>query len=70
MTATQIIAEIQALPPKGKAEVLRFARSLKPERVLAGAELEVLADRLAATKDEGEAVKLREEITEGFYGGN
>lgn len=68
MTAAQIIAEIKALPPQGREEVLRFARNLEAESMLSGSDLEILAEKLAATTDREEAVRLREELTKGFYG--
>lgn len=68
MTAAQVIAEIKALPPQGREEVLRFTRNLEAERMLSGSELEVLAEKLAATTDREEALRLREELTKGFYG--
>ena len=68
MTAAQVIAEIKALPPQGKEEVLRFTRSLEAGRALSGNELGVLAEKLASASDEGEALRLREEIAAGFYG--
>ena len=68
MTAAQVIAEIQALPPKGREEVLEFTRRLEVERALSGSELEVLAEKLVATTDREEAARLREKITNGFYG--
>lgn len=68
MTAAQIIAEIKALPPQGREEVLRFTRNLEAERMLSGSELEILAEKLAASADREEAVRLREELTKGFYG--
>lgn len=68
MTATQVIAEIKALPPNGRDEVLRFTRSLDTAHTLSPDELEVLAKKLAATNDRQEAARLKEELTTGFYG--
>lgn len=68
MTAAQVIAEIKALPPNGREEVLRFTRTLEERRKLSGKELGVLAEKLASTTNEQEALRLREEITTGFYG--
>ncbi len=68
MTATQVIAEIKALPPQGKEEVLRFTRTLETGRMLSGKELGTLGEGLANATDEQEALRLREEITTGFYG--
>jgi hypothetical protein len=69
MTATQVIHDIEALPPGEQAEVIRFACRLEAERQLAGGELTALAERLAGTSDPAEAARLRAEITRGFYGG-
>jgi hypothetical protein len=69
MTATQIIKEIADLTPDEQAKVVRFAYRLDAVRQLTGEELSALAERMAATTDPVEAVKLRKEITRGFYGG-
>jgi len=68
MTAAQVIDQIKALPPNGREEVLRFTRTLEVGHMLTGAELEVLAEKLAATNDPEEASRLKEELTAGFYG--
>jgi hypothetical protein len=68
MTASQIIQEIEALPPEEQAKVVRFAYRLDAERQLTGAELSALAERMAASTDPAEAAMLRETITRGFYG--
>ncbi len=68
MTATQVIAEIKALPPQDKEEVLRFTRTLETGRMLSGKQLGVLGEELANATDDQEALRLREEITTGFYG--
>ncbi len=68
MTATQVIAEIKSLPPQGRDEVIRFTRTLETASVLSGGELEVLAQKLAATDDPEESMRLKEELTVGFYG--
>ncbi|MEQ1859192.1 MAG: hypothetical protein ABMA13_04590 [Chthoniobacteraceae bacterium] len=68
MTAAEIIREIEALPPEEQTKVVRFARRIEAHRRLSPAELGSLAERLAATRDPVEAVVLREEIVEGFYG--
>jgi hypothetical protein len=68
MTAAQIISEIVALPPTGRAEVIRFARSLEAERLLSGTELTVLAERLCKTDNSSQSSALRDEIERGFYG--
>jgi len=68
MTAEQVIAEIKALPPKGREEVLRFTRTLEKEIRLSGAEIEALAQKLASASNQEESTRLREELTKGFYG--
>lgn len=68
MTASQIIHEIEALPPEEQAKVVRFAYRLDAERQLTGAELSALAERMVAATDPAEAAMLRETITRGFYG--
>ena len=68
MTASQIIHEIEALPPEEQAKVVRFAYRLDAERQLTGAELSALAERMVAATDPAEAAMLRETITRCFYG--
>lgn len=68
MTATQIIGKIVALPAEERAEVIRFARSLKADRLLKPDALTSLANRLARTEDSGEAKLLRDAMEAGFYG--
>ena len=69
MTATEIIREIEALPPQEQEEVVRFAWRLGARRKLSPGELGSLAERLTATSDSTEAAVLREQIVRGFYGG-
>ena len=69
MNAAQIIDEIQRLPPSDQAEVVQFAYRLDAERMLSGAELGVLAQRMIDATDPMEKLRLREEMTRGFYGG-
>ena len=69
MTASQIIHEIEILPPDEQAKVVQFAYRLDAERQLTGPELSGLAERLVASTDPAEAALLRETITRGFYGG-
>ena len=68
MTAEQVIAEIKALPPHSRDEVIRFTRTMHTAQKLSGKDLEVLAAELAETNSDQEALRLREEITTGFYG--
>ena len=69
MNAAQIIDEIQRLPPAGQAEVVQFAYRLDAERMLTGEEIGALAQRMIDATDPMEKLKLREELTRGFYGG-
>ena len=69
MTATQIIREIETLPPEQQAEVVRFAYRLDTERRLSGGELSALAERMAASTDPVQMAMLRSELMRGFYGG-
>lgn len=68
MTASEIIREIEALPPQEQEKVVRFAWRLGAQRKLSAAELGTLAEQLATTDDPLEATVLREEIVQGFYG--
>jgi hypothetical protein len=70
MTAAEVIRQIEALSPADQAQVIRFAYRLDGERRLTGPELGALADRMARAEDPAEALKLRDEILRGFYGGN
>lgn len=70
VTATEIIAEIKALPPEGKEQVLRFVRSLDSAAPLSGKELASMAEELASSTDEVTRVELRSALVKGFYGGN
>jgi uncharacterized protein YfaS (alpha-2-macroglobulin family) len=68
MTATEIIAEIKALPPKGREQVLQFVQSLESGEELSGAELSDLAEKLAVSEDGTESADLRAALLRGFYG--
>lgn len=70
MSASEIIHEIQRLPLAEQAEVIQFAYQLDAERMLSGKELGVLAQRMIESTDPVEKLKIREEMTRGFYGGN
>lgn len=70
VSATQVIEEIQQLTPTDQAEVIQFAYRLDAERMLSGKELGALAQRMIETSDPVEKLKIREELTRGFYGGN
>ena len=69
MTVSQIIHEIETLPPDEQAKVVRFAYRLDAERQLTGVELSGLAERMVASTDPAETAMLREAISRGFYGG-
>jgi hypothetical protein len=67
VTSTAIINEIKDLAPE-QAKVIQFAVDLPQSRKLAPEELGELADRLAATEDPSERIRLRSALTRGFYG--
>jgi hypothetical protein len=67
--AREIIGEIQRLPPSEQAEVIQFAYRLDAERMLSGKELAALAQRVIDATDPVEKLRIREELTRGFYGG-
>lgn len=69
MSATQVIQEIQRLTPTEQAEVIRFAYRLDAERMLSGKELGALDRRMVESSDPVEKLRIREELTRGFYGG-
>lgn len=68
VSATQVIQEIQQLTPSEQAEVIQFAYRLDAERMLSGKELGALAKRMIEVSDPVEKLKIREELTRGFYG--
>ena len=68
MTATEIIREIDCLPPAELAEVVRHAKQLEKVRQLSPDELGVLVDEFVEATDPAKAEQLREKITQGFYG--
>ncbi len=70
MSAHEIISAIQRLPPTEQAEVIQFAYHLDAERMLSGKELGALAQRMINTTDPVEKLRIREELTRGFYGGS
>ena len=69
MTVTEVMKEIESLPPGDQAEVIRFAYRLDAERKLSGPELSTLAERMVAAEDPTDVALLRAEIMRGFYGG-
>ncbi len=68
VSANDVIEEIRQLPPSEQAEVIRFAYRLDAERILSGKELGALAQQMIAASDPIEKLKIREEMTRGFYG--
>ena len=70
MSATQVIEEIQHLTSTEQAEVIQFAYRLDAERMLSGKEIAALAKRMIDATDPVEKLKIRDELTRGFYGGN
>jgi|JI6StandDraft_1071083.scaffolds.fasta_scaffold01421_6 hypothetical protein len=67
MTATQVIAEISALPQSERRRVIQFTRQLEMTEPMTPEELGALASRLADA-DESTASRLQNEIMNGFYG--
>lgn len=68
MTAAKVIDEIKHLPPDEQAEVIQFAFELARNRQLSAEELGELADKLAASDDPTEIIRLKFAMTRGFYG--
>jgi len=68
VSAAQVIQEIQHLTPTEQAEVIQFAYRLDAERMLTGKELAALAKRMIEASDPVEKLKIRDELTRGFYG--
>jgi len=68
MSAAQVIAEIEHLTPTEQAKVIQFAYRLDAERMLSGKELAALAKRMVEASDPVEKLKIRDELTRGFYG--
>lgn len=68
MTASQVIRELESLPPSDQAEVIRFAYRLDAKRKLTGGELTALAERMVNASDPAEVAVLRDTIARGFYG--
>ena len=68
MTVTEIIREIDCLPPAELAQVVRHAKELEKVRQLSAEELGVLVDQFVEATDSTKVEQLREAITQGFYG--
>ena len=68
MTAAKVIEEMDSLPPDEQAKVIQHAFELARNRQLSADELSDLAERLAASNDPAEIIRLKSAITRGFYG--
>jgi hypothetical protein len=68
MTVSQIIREIDCLPPAELAEVVRHTKQLDKRRPLSPKELGELAQRMVDAEDPAEGDRLQEELVKGFYG--
>ena len=68
MTASEIIREIDALPPAELAVVVRHTKELEITRQLSPEELGVLVDQYVEATDPAEVERLNQQITQGFYG--
>jgi hypothetical protein len=69
MTATQIIHEIDCLPPTDVEKIVTHANErLEELRQLSPAALGVLLDQFIEATDPNQVERLRLELTQGFYG--
>ena len=68
MTAAKIIDEMESLSPDEQAKVIQHAFMLARHRQLSADELGDLAERLAASDDPAEIIRLKSAMTRGFYG--
>ncbi|MBK8040612.1 MAG: hypothetical protein IPK22_26295 [Verrucomicrobiaceae bacterium] len=68
MTATQLIYEIDCLPPAELVKVVRHTKELDKRRQLSGEELGELAQQMVDATDPAEVKRLKLAITKGFYG--
>lgn len=68
MTAEKVIEAMDELAPDEQAKVIQHAFELARHRQLSADELGDLADRLAASKDPVEIIRLKSAMTRGFYG--
>ena len=67
MTAAKLIEEMDDLPPEEQAKVIEHAFELARHRKLSADELGDLAERLAASSDPAEIIRLKSAMTRGFY---
>lgn len=68
MTATKVIEEMDGLPPDEQAKVIQHAFELARLRQLSPDELGELAERLTASSDPAEIIRLKSAMKRGFYG--
>jgi hypothetical protein len=68
VTAAKVIEEMDDLPPEEQAKVIQHAFELARQRQLSPDELGELAERLAASKDPAEIIRLKSAMKRGFYG--
>lgn len=68
MTASEIIRQIETLPPAEQAKVVQFAYALDARRKLSGGELSALAQQMVDAANPKDAALLRASIVQGFYG--
>ena len=68
MTAAQLIHEIDCLPPAELAKVVHHTKKLAEVRQLSPDELGVLIDQFVEATNPQQVERLRENITQGFYG--
>ena len=68
MTAAKVIEEIDDLAPEEQAKVIHHAFELARSRQLSPTDLGELVNRLAASNDPAEIIRLKSAMTRGFYG--
>jgi len=68
MTAAEVIEEMDSLPPDEQAKVIQHAFELARHRQLSADEPGEFAERLAASSDPAEIIRLKSAMTRGFYG--
>lgn len=68
MTAAKVIEEMDSLSPDEQAKVIQHAFELARHRQLTADELGDMAERLAASNDPAEIIRLKSAMTRGFYG--
>jgi len=68
MTASQVIHELEILPPEEQVQVIRYAYRLDATRQLTGPELTSLAEKMVEATDPAEVARIRDALVRGFYG--